>query len=265
MSMKYNKLRKILNEHGTSVATRMWSTNPFFTELLGQNGNFDYMEFVAEYSPFSQQDLQNICRAAELNEMGTMIKVDFQNRGYVAQKAAASGFQAIMFADHRTPEEVRETVRMMKSETPASGGLFGFPNNRFIGGVSHMPQMDHAKRVDEVVLCFMIEKQEAMDHIEEICSIPGVDMVQFGPSDYCMSRGVNRDQAAEEAKAAERKMIEVALKHGVQPRCEIPNAEAAQYYIGLGVRHFCVGDQVNALKGFWNTQGPKMKEIASRL
>ena len=57
MSMKYNKLRKILNEHGTSVATRMWSTNPFFTELLGQNGNFDYMEFVAEYSPFSQQDL----------------------------------------------------------------------------------------------------------------------------------------------------------------------------------------------------------------
>ena len=265
MSMKYNKLRKILNEHGTSVATRMWSTNPFFTELLGQNGNFDYMEFVAEYSPFSQQDLQNICRAAELNEMGTMIKVDFQNRGYVAQKAAASGFQAIMFADHRTPEEVRETVRMMKSETPASGGLFGFPNNRFIGGQSHMPQMDHAKRVDKVILCFMIEKQEAMDHIEEICSIPGVDMVQFGPSDYCMSRGVNRDQAAEEAKAAERKMIEVALKHGVQPRCEIPNAEAAQYYIDLGVRHFCVGDQVNALKGFWNTQGPKMKEIASRL
>lgn len=37
MAMKYNKLRKILNEHGSSVATRMWSSNPFFTELLGQN------------------------------------------------------------------------------------------------------------------------------------------------------------------------------------------------------------------------------------
>lgn len=265
MAMKYNKLRKILNENGASVATRMWSTNPFFTELLGQNGNFDYVEFVAEYSPFSQQDLQNICRAAELNEMGTMIKVDFQNRGYVAQKAAASGFQAIMFADHHTPDEVRETVRMMKSDTPQGGGIFGFPNNRFIGGQSHMPQMSHAKRVDEVVLCFMIEKQEAMDNIEEICSIPGVDMVQFGPSDYCMSRGLNRDQYVDEFKAAERKMIEVALKHGVQPRCEIPNAEAAQYYVDLGVRHFCVGDQVNALKGFWNAQGPKLREIADKL
>ena len=76
MSMKFNKLRKILNENGSSVATRMWSTNPFFTELLGQNGNFDYMEFVAEYSPYTLQDLQNICRAAELNEMGTMMSLN---------------------------------------------------------------------------------------------------------------------------------------------------------------------------------------------
>ena len=58
---------------------------------------------------------------------------------------------------------------------------------------------------------------------------------------------------------------ELALKHGVQPRCEIPNTQAAQYYIDLGVRHFCVGDQVNALRGFWNTQGPEMRKIADAL
>ena len=90
-------------------------------------------------------------------------------------------------------------------------------------------------------------------------------MVQFGPSDYCMSMGLNRDQNVDQFKAAERKMIEVALKHGVQPRCEIPNTQAAQYYIDLGVRHVCVGDQVNALRGFWNTQGPEMRKIADAL
>lgn len=265
MGMKYNKLRTILEEGRPSVATRMWSTNPFFTEWLGQSGGFDYVEFVAEYSPFTQYDLQNICRAAELNEMGSMIKVDFQNRGYTAQKAVASGFQSVMFTDHRTADDVRESVRMMKSETPEAGGTFGFPNNRFIGGQSHMPQMSHAKRLDEVVLCFMIEKKEAMDNIEEICSVPGVDMVQFGPSDYCMSCGLNRDSYMEQAKAAERKMIETALRHGVQPRCEIPNFEAAQYYIDLGVRHFCVGDQLGVLRNFWSAQGAGMREITERL
>lgn len=67
----------------------------------------------------------------------------------------------------------------------------------------------------------MIEKKETMDNIEEICSIPGVDLVQFGPSDYAMSMGKNKADIDEECKAAERKMIEVALKHGIQPRCEI--------------------------------------------
>ena len=83
--MRENKLRRILREGKTSVATRLWSTWPLYTESLGATGNFDYMEFVAEYAPFTQADLENMARAAERYEMGSMIKVDFQNRFYVAQ------------------------------------------------------------------------------------------------------------------------------------------------------------------------------------
>lgn len=48
--------------------------------------------------------MEYLARAAELYEMGSMIKVDFRNRFYVAQKAVASGFQAMKFAVHQTPE-----------------------------------------------------------------------------------------------------------------------------------------------------------------
>jgi 2-keto-3-deoxy-L-rhamnonate aldolase RhmA len=99
-----------------------------------------------------------------------MIKVDFQNRGYVAQKAVASGFQAVMFTDHRTAEDVYESVRMMKAETPEDGGIFGFPTRRFIGCRTKIPQMDHAKRLRDIVLCFMIEKRAALESIDDICS-----------------------------------------------------------------------------------------------
>ena len=87
-------------------------------------------------------------------------------------------------------------------------------------------------------------------------------MVQFGPSDYSMSAGKNRSDYAEECKAAERKMIEVALKHGVAPRCEIPTPEAAEYYVKLGVRHFSLGDQLKVLKDFWINSGEKIRAIA---
>ena len=80
--MKENKLRRILRQGRISVATRLWSTWPLYTESLGATGNFDYMEFVAEYAPFTQADLENMARAAELYERGSLIKVAFQNRVY---------------------------------------------------------------------------------------------------------------------------------------------------------------------------------------
>ena len=288
--MRENKLRRILREGKTSVATRLWSTWPLYTESLGATGNFDYMEFVAEYAPFTQADLENMARAAELYEMGSMIKVDFQNRFYVAQKAVASGFQAVNFADHRTPQEVRDSINSIRPLVEGTdgwemvhtanqagctfigrplvegtAGWYGCPNRRFISSPNGVTQKEHIARLNDIVLCFMIEKKEAVDHIEEICSIPGVDMVQFGPADYSMSLGWNRAEHEAEWKAAERHVIETALRHGVQPRCEISSLDQAQYYIDLGVRHFSIGDQLAKLKAFWNGEGREMRDIARAL
>lgn len=98
--MKENKLRYHLEHDLPLLSTRLWSTQPFFWEAIGATGNFDYVEFVAEYAPYDFTDLPNMARAAELNDMGTMIKLDYQNRGFVAQKAIQAGFQSIMFVDH---------------------------------------------------------------------------------------------------------------------------------------------------------------------
>jgi 2-keto-3-deoxy-L-rhamnonate aldolase RhmA len=260
-----NKIRKLLKDGMTTVCTRVESTWPYYTELLGATGKYDYMEFAAEYAPYSQADLENITRAAELHNMGTMIKLDYMNRGFVAQKAIASGFQAVLFVDHETPEEVKESIRMLKPNTPQDKGLFGTPQRRFIGTRPRVPQMEHAQRLRDIVICFMIESEAAMKNIEDICSIDGVDMLQFGPSDYSLSVGWNRNEHDEELKKIEIKMIEVALKHGIQPRCEIKKAESARRYIDLGVRHFSLGDQVDIITQFWKDEGAKLREITNRL
>jgi 2-keto-3-deoxy-L-rhamnonate aldolase RhmA len=256
----------MLRDGRVTIGTRVESSWSGVTELVGSSGNFDYIEYVAEYAPFDQYDLENICIAAELHGLASMIKVDLQNRGYVAQKAVAAGFQAILFTDHKTVDEVRESVFCMKSDTPSGGGRFGYPNRRFVGYQPYLPQLDHAKRLDETVLCFMIEKAEAMDNIDAICSVPGVDMVQFGPSDYAMSLGWNTAEHRDECREAERRMIEVALKRGVQPRCEIYGDPAqVQYYIDLGVKHICFGDQMNVYGTFLNRDGKIMREYAAKI
>lgn len=263
--MKENTFRKLLDEKRPSVATRIWSTWPVMIEACASTGNFDYIEFVAEYAPFTQYDLENMARACEVSGISSMIKVDFQNRFYVAQRAMAAGFQAVMFTDHKTAKEVEESLYAVNPDCPEFGGRFGYPNNRWSYYQPNLPQTSHAKLVKEAVKAFMIEKEEAMENLEEICSVPGVDMVQFGPSDYCMSRGWDvRDHKADIQKAEER-MIRVALDHHVEPRCELDTLAQAEYYRTLGVRHFCVGDEFRNQMAYWNGPCKAVKDLAATL
>lgn len=263
--MKENKLRYLLDNNLPSIATRIESTWPTIVEVVGSTGIYDYIEFVAEYAPYNLADMENICRTAELHDMSSMIKVDFQNRAYVAQKAMASGFQAVLLVDHKTPEEVQESLYVLKPDSPEAMGRFGYPNSRWIGYQPHKPQMEYAKMVQDTVIALMIEKEEAMENIDEICSIPGIDMVQFGPSDYSMSCGYNMSEHLAECKAAEKIMIETALRHGIQPRCEINTAEEAQYYIDLGVKHFCLGDELRNNTNYWTNMGTALSEKVNQL
>ena len=256
-----NQFRTLLQNDKVTVGTRLWSTEPYVTELAGITGQFDYVGFAAEYSAFGQKDLENLARAAELHGMGSMIKVDLQNRGYVAQKAVASGFQAVLFSDHRTAEEVRESIRLIKPMTRGVDGLYGSPTRRFIRMDLRATQEQHIQRLQDVVLCFMIEKPEAMDELEAICQLPGVDMVQFGPSDYSLSMGWNRGECGEKLKEIEKQMIETALKYNVRPRCEINSAEEAKWYMDLGVRDLSIGDEVRILENYWTKEGQKLRSM----
>ena len=257
--MTQNKFRELLNRDQPTLGTRLLSSWATMTEALGATHQFDYVEFLAEYGPYTQYDLENLCRSAELQGMASIIKVDFANRFYTAQKALACGFQGVLFTDHKTAQEVEESIYYIRPDSPEYGGRFGFPNRRWIGYQPHLPQLEHAKMVSDVVVAVMIEKREALENIEEICSVPGVDMVQFGPSDFSLSNGYNAASHKEETKAAERQMIAAALRHGVRPRAEIQTAEEAKYYLDLGVRDFCLGDEMKIMNHFWTTQGEALR------
>ena len=259
--MTENKLRYMLDHGMSTVATRLQSSWPTVTETVGITGEYDYVEFLAEYAPYGQYDFENIARAGEVHGMGTMIKVDYQNRYYVAQKAVASGFQAVLFTDHRTAEDVEKTIHMITPECPEFEGGMGFVNRRWVGNTCSMRQEDYARMASSTVKAFMIEKKEAVDNIDEICSVPGLDMVQFGPNDFALSSGFNMADDMERVREAERKVFEAAKKHGVHARAEMNSAADMEYYLGLGIRHFNMGMELRILRNYLKQQGEEMNQI----
>lgn len=260
--MKPNKLRELLNAGQPTVGTHIHSTWPSIVEIVGHTGMFDYVEFVAEYAPFDLYALENLCRAAELSDMSTMIKVDQEPRRFLAQRAIGAGFQSVLFADCRTADEARECVRAVRPETPQDGGLHGVATRRSTY-MRYAGTAAYVQALNDVVVVLMIEKQGAVEHLEEILSIGEIDMIQWGPADYCMSVGRPGDWYDPEIKAIERQVIETGLKMGVAPRAEINSPEQARYYLDLGVRHFCIATDILILYHWLKENGERLRQVIS--
>lgn len=262
--MYENRLRRLIDKDKPTIGTRIQSASPGMVELIGQTGYFDYVEFLAEYAPWTTYDLDNLARAAELFDISSMIKIDAVPRSYIAAKALSSGIQNFLFADIRTVEDAEEAVLSVRSEPT---GMMGIGNFRVGGYVfSRHSIEDYKKACDNAVVAYMIEKKSAVEKLEEILSTEGVDMVQFGPADYGLSIGLTGEPgsawslAHPKVKEAELKTIKMALKMDKRVRAEINNPEEAQYYVNLGVRDFNIGTEVRILYDWWKEKGENLRK-----
>ena len=186
--MRANKFRELLKADKPTIGTHIHTTWPSIVEAIGHTGTYDYVEFVAEYGPFDLYAFDDMCRAAELYDMSMMVKVDQEPRGFIAQRAIGSGFQSVLFSDCRSADEVRECVAIARPETPEDGGTYGVATRRFTY-MGYGGSMDYVRALRDVVVAIMIEKDGAVQNLEEVLSVPGVDMIQWGGSDYSMSVG----------------------------------------------------------------------------
>jgi 4-hydroxy-2-oxoheptanedioate aldolase len=263
--MRPNRLRELLNEAKPTFGTHLHNIWPGITELVGHSGMFDYVEFVGEYAPYDLHGLDNLGRAiAMFPQMTGMMKIEQEPRMYLAVRAIGAGIQNLLFADVRTAEDARACVRAVRAETPETGGLHGCGMRRDAGYVRDVATPAYVQALEDAVVAIMIEKREAVENLEEILAVPGIDMIQFGPGDYSMSIGKVGQFNAPEVRAAEEYVIRTALERGIHPRAEIDGPEGAARYLELGVRHFCMGNDMQILYRWFTQQGEALRGVVMR-
>ncbi len=135
---------------------------------------------------------------------------------------------------------------------------------RDVGYVLGPGSREYVKQLEEGVVALMIEKQSAIEQLEEILSVRGIDMVQFGPADYSMSIGLPGQWSHPRVKEAEQYTIEAALKRGIAPRVELRDFKDAEPYLKMGVKHFCIGWDVDILYRWCKEQGAAFSKAFGR-
>ena len=262
--MKKNKLRELFNQGKPAIGAGVHIPWPAVVELIGLSGLYDYVEFRGEYTSWDLHDLDNIARATDAVDTSSMFKVEKMNNGFIAQRALGSGFQSVLFADLKSAAEVAEAVAFVKPDTPQHGGTSGCHPRRCVRYFLDEGSPEYVQAMDDIVIGIMIEKREAVDNIEEILDVEGIDLLQFGPGDYSMSIGKPKQWNDPEVKEAEARIIDLALQKGLRVRMEfsaLPGDDTLKEYLDRGILDFCVDADVVAIHNWFVEKGEAMRRI----
>jgi 2-keto-3-deoxy-L-rhamnonate aldolase RhmA len=260
--VKRNILRELLQAGKPTLSTRMLTTSPQIVEMIGHSGVFDFIELLGEYAAWTIPDFENFARAVELfPAMSSMIKIEREPRLHITQRAIGAGIQNVLFADCDTADDVYECISLVRPGTPDDEGLHGASMRRNVAYGLETASWDWVQAMREVVIEVMIESETAVKNLDEILGVEGLDMVHFGPSDFALSVGKVGQEKSLEIQKVHRKVIEKAIQKGVRPRVVIASYEEAQSYLEMGVRDFCVGNDLGVLYRWCKETGSKMKEM----
>jgi len=231
-------------------------------EIIGLSGKFDYIELCGEYADWTPPLLADFARAVDLfPHMTAMMKVEREPRMYTTHRAMGAGIQNILFSDVNSAEELRECIRYVKPISPHNGGYHGCGSRRSVGYVIEGGSEAWVKATEETVIEIMIESAEGVAQIDEILAVEGLDMLHFGPCDYALSVGRPGRRGDTEIQMVHLDIIKKALKTKVRPRVIINSFEDAKQYADMGVRDFCVGNDLGTLYRWSVKNGGEMRKL----
>ncbi len=259
--MKKNVLRELLKAGKPTLSTRMVTTSPQIVEMIGYSGAFDFIELLGEYAAWTIPDFENFARAVELfPTMSSMIKVEREPRLHITQRAIGAGIQNVLFADCDTAEDVYECISLVRPNTPDDDGLHGASMRRNVSYGLETASTEWVKAMRDAVIEVMVESETAVKNLDDILSVEGLDMVHFGPSDYALSTGKTGKEKSSEIQEIHNLVIKKAIEKGVRPRVVISSYEEAKPYLEMGVRDFCIGNDLGIIYSWCKNTGEKMRE-----
>jgi 2-keto-3-deoxy-L-rhamnonate aldolase RhmA len=254
-----NRLKEILEDGGLAVGSCVYSSSPALVELMGYCG-LDFCRIDNEHSWRRDESAENMIRAATISGIVPLLRIDRDDPN-VVRKAMEIGVGGIIVPHVLTAGEVEDVVRMAKFPPRGERGIGTLC---FSGRWGTASVTDWIRWSDEEQLIgVMIEDYRAMEHIEEIMAVEGLDYVLFGPSDFSVSIGHPGESNHPKVMEALTETIRAADRHGVWV-CKgvgYPWVENARKMVEMGCHMIEIGHDASILRAIWSTAGEEIRKL----
>ena len=179
--MRENRLRKIWQEGGTAVNGWLQVPSSFSAEVMAHAG-WDSLTIDMQHGPVDYGSLVPMLQAISTTETVPVVRVPWNDPGLI-MRVLDAGCYAVICPMIDTREEAEAFVGACRF--PPEGYRSNGPYRATLyGGQDYT---DHAN--ETVVTMAMIETRQALENLEQILTVEGLDAVFVGPSDLSQSFG----------------------------------------------------------------------------
>ena len=208
--LRKSRVLKKIREGKVAYSIKLNLAEPRVAEMAAMAG-FDCIWIDMEHVPTDYVELENMIRAAKIYDVDTLVRVakGSYNDFIRPLEADASG---IMIPHLMSLEEAKQIVYFTKFHPIGRRPIDGGNADGKFGQVSTLDYIAEANV--ERFNIVQIEDPEPMDELEEICALPGIDMIFFGPADFSHAMGLPHDIWNEKTKAARALVARSARKYG---------------------------------------------------
>ena len=244
--------------YGTMLST---SRNPRWATPMSNFG-LDYVIIDTEHSPRDRSDIADFLAAFNFSGVVPIQRIPIPDSHYVTM-ALDGGAQGVLAPYCETVEEVKEVVAAAKWR-PLKGALA-----RTVMETGELPSQatrEYLERRNRNSVCIIgIESVPAIENLDNILHVPGIDGIFVGPNDLSISLGIPDQYDHPDYEAALREVLRICEAHHVPNLFHHQTVELSTRWLREGARFVLYSSDVGQMhNGFRNDFG-RIKEVGAEL
>ena len=183
--MRSNTVREKVRNGQPTLGCFLGLGSPAIAELLAHAG-CEWLLIEMEHNGLDMAEVEHMLRAMNGSETIPLVRIPSADPVFI-QRALDIGAMGITVPMVRTAAEAQAIVRA--SRYPPEGSRSFGPLRASQYTVNYEEYFERAN--DNVLITLIVETAEAVENLEEIAAVPGIDVLFIGAFDLCLSLGLN--------------------------------------------------------------------------
>lgn len=183
--MQENQMKALIKAGKPAFGVSVQFPSAEIVEMVGQLG-FDWVMLDAEHGSITPDNIGPMVMAAELHGITPLVRPE-KNDPAIINKYLDRGAMGVQVPHVNTAAEAKAVVDACRFYPEGKRGLGGARMSDFGFGISTPEYVKQANK--EMLVCVQIEDVEAVENLDEILEVEGIDVFFIGPTDLAQSLG----------------------------------------------------------------------------